>query len=457
MGGCNFLGRGRMRLFLRVLYVMLATSLAFVDRAHAESGPSIVRDAEIENIIRTFAAPIFTAAGLDVTAVHVYLVSDPRLNAFVAGGQNLFLNTGTILRSESPNQLIGVMAHETGHIAGGHLARSEEALRNATIESIVAAVVGAAAAAASGNPGAGAAAVLGGAGVGQRAFLQFSVTQEASADQAGMTFLDRTGQSARGLLQFFQILQGQELLSPVHQDPYLRTHPLTTQRIDYLREHVAHSRFSDVPDKPEWIALHLRMKAKLGAFLGAPAQVLGDYKPSDNSVSARYARAIAYYRIPDLNRAVPLIDGLIHDFPDDPYFHELKGQMLFENGRIREALPPYEQSVKLKPDEALLRLELGQVQLESNDPAQVPKALLNLKEAVRFEDRNPEAWRFLAIAYGRGDNIGMMALSLAEQGMAEEDLPMARQQAARAIKLLPPGRDRQRALDLQAEAQRTDR
>ncbi len=445
-----------LRILSRSLCILLLASLCLAAPAEAQE-VGILRDAEIEGIIRTYATPIWNVAGVDPAAVHVYIVNDPTLNSFVAGGQNLFMNSGTILRSESPNQLVGIIAHETGHIAGGHLARTDEALRNATIQSIIALVAGAAAAAASGNGGAAAAAVLGGQSVAQRSFLQFSVTQEASADQAALTYLDRTGQSARGLLQFFEILQQKELLSAARLDPYVRTHPLTQQRVEYVRNHVEHSRFSDVPDPPAWVEMHKRMKAKLMAFLTPPAQALAQIKPDDNSVAARYARAIAYYRMPDLKEALPLIDGLIRDYPKDPYFRELKGQMLFENGRVAEAVAPYDEAVKLKPDSALLRIELAQVQLETNDPALVPKALAHLNDASRFEDRNPDVWRFLAIAYGRSNNMGMMALSLAEQGIAEGDYTNARQQAARAIKLLPPGPAKQRALDIQDEAKREGR
>ena len=448
------------RILVKLLSIALVINLAFSGRARADE-INIIRDAEIENIIRTYSTPIWRAAGVDPAAVHVYIVGDPTLNSFVAGGQNLFMNSGTILRSETPNQLIGIIAHETGHISGGHLARTDEALRNATIQSIIAMVAGVAATVAARNSegagGIGTAAVLGGQGVAQASFLKFSITQEASADQAALNFLDRTQQSARGLLQFFEILQQQELLSAAHQDPWVRTHPLTSQRVDYVREHVLHSRFSDAKDPPDLLELHKRMKAKLAAFLQPPQQTLAAIKADDNSVAARYARAVAYYRIPDLKKAVPVIDSLIAEFPNDPYFHELKGQMLFENGRIAEAVAPYEQAVKLNPTNALLRMELGQVQLETNDPKLVPKALIHLTEAVRFEDRNPDAWRFLAIAYGRSDNIGMMALSLAEQGIAGGDFTQARQQAARALKLLPAGPAKQRALDIQSEAKREGR
>jgi predicted Zn-dependent protease len=434
--------------------VVLVTGLPRL--AHAERSISFIRDAEAEDIIRHWATPIFTAAGLDADNVRIYLVNDPRLNAFVAGGQNLFIHTGLLMRSESANQVIGVIAHETGHIAGGHLARTQEVLRNATIESVVAMVLGGIAGAMAGGGGAGAL-MSGGAALGQRTILSYSVQQEAAADQAGMSFLDRAGESSRGLFQFFKILQEQELLSPARQDPYLRTHPLTRDRMDAVEQHLRSSRFTDAADPPEYADQHARLKAKLGGFINPPGQTLAAYKESDGSVAARYARSIAYYRIPDLKHALPLIDGLIRQEPKNPYFHELKGQMLFENGRIQEALAPYEEAVRLDPRSALLRMELGQAQIESNDPALNKKALANLNEAVRREDRNPKAWHLLAVAYGREDNIGMSALALAEQAMAQGDKKQAIQQSIRATRLLPAGTPaRMRAEDLKEAAKRLE-
>jgi len=446
-----------MKAVLRILGcflgVLLLTCLA------ARSAPAqdlnYIRDAEIESTLRTFYTPILKAAGLDPMVVHIYLVNDARLNSFVAGGQNIFVNTGTITRSETPNQLIGIVAHETGHIAGGHLIRGEQAMHDASIESIIAMVVGAGIGAVGHNAGAGGAAVLSGESVGIRSYLAFSVAQEATADQAALNFLDKTHQSSRGLLQFFQILEGQEILSGALQSPYMRTHPLTAQRIEYVKNHVDHSPYSDVPDPPDWIELHKRMKAKLVAFLSPPGQSLQQYPESDNSVAGRYARAVAYYRVPELKKSLLLIDGLIQEEPKNPYFHELKGQMLFENGRVRDAVGPYQESVRLAPDVALLRVELAQVEIETNDEAFNRDALTQLKSSVGFENRNPDTWRFLAIAYGRTGDIGNSALALAEQAMATGDKAMARQQAQRALKLLPAGsQGRLRAEDIQLEAQR---
>lgn len=442
-----------LRILGRFLGVLLLTCL--VVRPAAAQDLNYIRDAEIESTLRTFYTPILRAAGLDPLAVHIYLVNDARLNSFVAGGQNIFINTGTITRSETPNQLVGIVAHETGHIAGGHLIRGEQAMHDASIESIIAMVVGAGVAAAGHGSGAGGAAVLSGEAVGIRSYLAFSVAQEATADQAALNFLDKTHQSSRGLLQFFQILEGQEILSGALQSPYMRTHPLTSQRVEYVKNHVDHSPYSDVPDPPDWIELHKRMKAKLVAFLSAPGQTMQQYPETDTSVSGRYARATAYYRVPELKKALVVIDSLIQDEPKNPYFHELKGQMLFENGRVRDAVGPYQELVRLAPDVALLRVELAQVEIETNDEALNRDALAQLKSSVNYENRNPDTWRFLAIAYGRTGDIGNSSLALAEQAMATGDKAMARQQAQRALKLLPAGsQGRLRAEDIQLEAQR---
>src|SRR5215470_10357788 len=414
--------------------MVLAAAIAVARPAAAAE--TIIRDTEIEADIRMMVTPIWKAAGLEPSSLHVYLVEDRRLNSFVAGGQNEFINTGLIMRAKTPNQLIGVLAHETGHISGGHLTRFQDAMRNASIEGIIAMVLGAAATVVGKGSGGGAA-MLPAQGVAQRAFLQYSVTQEAAADHAAMTFLDASGQSARGLLQFFQILQGEELLSGTREDPYLRSHPLTSQRIEYVRNHVEHSRFSDVPDTAANIELLKRIKVKLSAFISPPSSTLAAYPEKDQSVLARYARAIAYYRIPNLDKALPTIDGLIKDFPQDPYYRELKGQMLFENGRITEAVQPYEEAVRLAPAAPLLRISLAQVYVESNDPKMNKRAIAYLNDAMRSEDKETTGWHLLATAYGRDNQIGMAALALAEEGLAAGKKKDAQQQALRAKALLP--------------------
>ena len=255
----------------------LSCVLVFNAQSATARGISMLRDAEIEDTIATYAKPIFAAANLDPTAVNIHIINDPTLNAFVAGGQRLFLNSGLILATENPNQLIGVIAHETGHISGGHLARTHEALRNARVQTILAMLLGAAAAVASGKGEAAAAVIAGGTGTAQRLFLKYSRTQEAAADQAALAILDATSQSATGLLEFFEILGHQDALLTESQDPYLRSHPLTRDRVATVSAHVAQSRHSAKPDPPKFIEAHKRVKAKLFGFLYRPERTLRRY------------------------------------------------------------------------------------------------------------------------------------------------------------------------------------
>jgi predicted Zn-dependent protease len=425
-------------------------------RAHEEEAgdnPTVLRDTEIETDIHTLAAPIWRAAGLAPEDVGVYLVQDDQINSFVAGGQQIFVNSGLIERAKTPNQLIGVLAHETGHIAGGHLYRSQEAMHNASIETIIAMVLGAAAAVAGRNG----ASLLGAEGVGISSYLRFSIAQEATADHAAMNFLDRACLSARGLLQFFETLQSEEMLTGDSENQWTQTHPLTSERIDYVRDHVAQARCSDMPDRPGSAELLHRMQVKLHAFLDPPSTTLGAYPASDKSELARYARAIAYYRIPDLAKAVPEIDGLIRDFPSNPYYRELKGQMLFENGRIREAIGPYQEAIRLMPQAALLRIALAQAYVETDDPALNRRAIAYLDDAAREESREDLVWHLLAVAYGRDRQFGMAALSLAEQALADGKKTDAIQQAQRARQLLArntPGYAR--AEEIRREAKELD-
>lgn len=424
------------------LIVGLAIALAaahLVPNPAEAQGRQLIRDAEIEDIIRAYATPLFQAAGLSPQAIDVYLVKDKQLNAFVAGGQNIFIHTGLIMASADPLQLMGVIAHETGHISGGHIARRIDEFKNTNTQLIATYVLGLGAAIATGEPGLAAAILSGGQDIILKGLLSYNRSQEQAADQAAVRYLSRTRQSPRGLLEFMQTLGDQEILLASNQDPYLRTHPLTRDRIQFLEEQVRQSPYADATASPDLVRLHQRMRAKLDGFLMPVNRVLRKYGEDDNSLESRYARAIALYRRPDLAQALPLIDGLIAERPNDPYFHELKGQMLFENGRIQESLPPYETAVRLAPDSSQLTLALARAQIESNDPALLDPALTHLQATLDEEPNNPGAWRLAAIAYGRKGDTGMTALALAESALARRQVGDARQQAKRAQELLPTG------------------
>lgn len=433
------------------LALVVAAILAFSLPAAAQR-ISLIRDAETENTIREYATPIFQAAGLAAGDVEIYIVRESAINAFVAGGQKVFMNTGLIFRSESASQIIGVLAHETGHITGGHLSRIQDELKGANAIQILSMVLGAAAAVA-GKGEAGMAVIGTGATIAQSNVLSFSRAQESAADQAGLNFLERSGYSAKGMLEFFEILSGQELLSQNRQSPYVRTHPLTRERVDTVRASLQNARYAKAQVPPEFERMHKRIKAKLFAFIEQPTRTFQIYKETDNSEAARYARAVAYYRVPDLAKALPLIDGLIAEFPDDPYYREMKGQMLFENGRIQEAVASYGEAVSLLPTSALIRVGYAQAQLELDQPAMTRDAMSHLQAAVHVDRDIGLAWRLLAIAHGREGRVGEAALALAEQAMVDGRRMDAAQQATRAMRLLKEGTPGWlRAQDLKIEA-----
>jgi predicted Zn-dependent protease len=435
--------------FLAVLLlVTLSPGLAQAQRL------SFIRDAEIENTIRMYATPLFQQAGVDPDAVKIHLVNDKQINAFVAAGLNLFLNTGLIMRTEHAGQLIGVIAHECGHIAGGHLIHGVGAYETASATSLASMILGTAAAIAARNGQVASAIMMGGNDIAERNYMAFSRMQEGSADTAALTFLDNLHQSSRGFMEFMQTLSGEELLVSARQDPYVRTHPLTPDRIEEIRHHVETSPWSDVPVPPQYVEPHRRIRAKLFGFMEPPISTLNRYKEDDKSIEARYARAIAYYRMPDLAHAIPLIDQLIAERPADPYFHELKGQMLFENARVTEAIPEYQSAVKLLPDNGLLRTELGQVEVESEDASQLSEARENLKVATAREPDNADAWRLLAIAYGRGGDETMAETALAEYSLLAGQWNEAVYHAEKADHVLKRGSPAElRMQDIRAQAE----
>ncbi|RJF87008.1 M48 family peptidase [Oleomonas cavernae] len=323
---------------------------AIVPAAAQQARPSLqlIRDAEIETYIRDMAKPIFEAAGLEDDAVRIILIQDPTLNAFVAGGQNLFLYTGTLLAVSTPEQLMGVIAHETGHIAGGHLVRSTEALRNATIQQIIATVLGAVAILGGGGQ-AGAAVMMGGAQIAQRSFLQYSRTQESSADQAAVSFLDKLHITSRGLGEFLQLIERDQLRLRSNQNPYVYTHPLTPERVAALETRTNQSPYVDSAAAPKYVEMLARIQGKLRGYIDNPEVTLRRTSSKSTTVADRYARVVALYRKPDVPAFVAEIDALLASYPNDPYLLELKGQGLLENGKVAESIEPYTLAVKYAP------------------------------------------------------------------------------------------------------------
>ncbi len=407
-----------------------------------------IRDAETEALIRRLSHPLFRTAGIDPALVRVTLIQNRAINAFVSTGNRMFVHTGLIQQGESAAELAGVLAHETGHIAGGHLARLPEELRNAMIRSIGTMLLGGVAAAASGQGGALMAGALGGQAAAMGELFAFTRSQEQAADQAALTYLDRLGWSARGLERLLERLLEQELLAVGRQDPYFRTHPLSRDRLDFVREQLGRSRFADAP-MPQGIEDAFRMvRAKLDGFIDPPLTTWRRYPETDTSTPARYARAIAQFRSGRIADAVAMIDQLIAEQPSSPWLHELRGQVLFEGQRPEEAAVSYARAARLAPSEALIRLHHARVLIELGQPAQLRQAVAELDVALATERESPFAWRQMAIARGRLGEMPLADLALAEEALLQGDAFSARRLARRAEEALPAGPLRLRAQDL---------
>jgi len=429
--------RNRNLILWSAVFVFCVATLAA--RPGLAQGVSLIRDTEIENTIRVYTAPLFNVAGLDASFVRIHLVQDKRLNAFVAGGQRIFVNTGLLVRADGPGQVIGVMAHETGHITGGHLARMQDAIRNAQATSIAALVLGIPAAILAGDPGAAAAANAAGQSMAMRNLLAYTRTMERSADQAAVEYLNASQISSQGLLDFLEILQENSRLYAANLDPYLQSHPLTEDRIIFMREQVALSPYTGVTFSDQLIDMHERMRAKLIGYLDPMPQVLARYPENDNSMYSRYARSIANMRISKTDLALQIVDSMLQDAPNDPFFWELRGDILKDAGRMEGAIAAYEKAVEILPWAALIRVALAQSQLALNDPRLLPGATENLEQALRHEPWLAYAWRHLGIAYGRAGDHGNASLALAEEASRRNNVKGAIQQASRAMDRLPSG------------------
>ena len=418
-----------------------ALAPGFSSARAAEAGPRIIliRDAETETLLRDFATPLFRAAGLDAGLLRILVVRDGAINAFVTSGNRMYVHTGLLQQAATAGEIIGVMAHETGHVMHGDPAKLPEQMREAMIKAIGAMLIGAAAGIGTRQPDAGMAAALGGQSMAMRQFLSFSRAQEAGADQAGLNLLDRNRWSARGLLALFDRLKDQELLSVDRQDPYMRSHPLTRERIEFVANHVTRSPYRDNPFPPGFESGFQMVKAKLDGFLEPPTQTFRKYPPSDRSAPARYARAIAEYRSGRGADAVAGLDGLIAEARANPWILELKGQILFESGRAREAVAAYRDATRIGSEQPLIRVGLARAMVESHDPQQLRPALAELQRALDRDRDDAETWRLLGRAWGMLNDLGQANLALAEEAMINDDIPMARRFAQLAIKHLSAG------------------
>ena len=385
----------------------LALAVAVAVPAAAQGVP-VVRDAEIEALVADYARPILKAAGLQRSNIQIVLVNDSSFNAFVAG-RRLFINTGALLQAETPNEIIGVIAHEAGHIAGGHQERLREQLARAQTMMIVASLLGigaVAAGAATKNrtlAQAGTGIAAGGGEIARRGLLSYQRGEEATADRSAITYLEKTGQSAKGMLTTFERFANEALFKTSSIDPYVLSHPLPAERISALQDAAQKSPYYETKDSAALQARHDMMRAKLFGFMGDQAEIARRYPVSDNSLPARYARAISNYRFGRLGEALQAIDGLIASQPANAYFQELKGQVLMESGRAQAALPYLRKAASMVPAGTPIAVLLGHALVGAGGAANDKEAIRVLSRATQRDPDSSEGFQYLAMAY---DNVG---------------------------------------------------
>jgi predicted Zn-dependent protease len=428
--------------FARLLMLALMLAMASWQPALAQdeggSGPSVLRDSETELLFKDVSRPLIKAAGLDPNSVNVVLLNDPEINAFVATGQTVYIQSGLLMAADDVNQLQGVIAHELGHVAGGHSIRLQEGAKEATGLSLATMVLGAlAVAAGAGEAGMGIMMAGQQAAIGK--FLAFTRTQEATADQAGAKYLSASGISGKGMLAFFNKLQNQEYRLAIYsKDSYARTHPLSSERIQALEQVFKNDPAWNHPVNPALEARFERVKAKLYGFVD-PRQAVIKYPESDQSIPAHYARAYAYHLGGYPDKALSEADALLAASPHDPFFLELKGQILLEGGKPKDAIAPLREATQRSGDMPLIAAMLGHALVATEDPKNFNEAKQVLKEAVNRDNQNPFAWYQLGIIYDREGDPARAALATAERSNLENEPKLALASAQMAMKGIPQG------------------
>jgi predicted Zn-dependent protease len=414
-------------------------ALSFTALVQPAAAQSILRDAETEVLLRDMSRPIVQAAGLRPENVQIVLINDKEINAFVAGGQIVYIHSGLIQGADNANQVQGVIAHELGHITGGHIIRFNEGAKAATGIMLLSMLLGVAAmAAGAGEAGSGIMAAGQQAAMGK--FLAFSRTQESSADAAGAEYLGKAGISGKGSLEFFRKLQNMEFrLAIPQEDSYARTHPLSGERLSVLEGVYKAQASWDAKTDPALEARFQRVKAKLTGFVADPKQTLQLYPETNKTVPARYARAYAWHKSAYPDKSIGEVESLLRDNPTDPFFLELKGQVLLESGRPKEALEPLRDAVARAPDQPLISAMLGHALISTEEKTHFEEAKKVLRSAISRDNTNPFAWYQLGIVYSREGDEARAALATAERYNLEGRTRLALANAETALQGIPTG------------------
>ena len=424
-----------------------ALTLAAMATPADAQGLPLIRDTEIEKLLSDYASPVFQAAGLGSGRIKVRIVQNENFNAFVVDGRNVFIHTGTLLQAKSPNEVIGVLAHETGHITGGHMAALRARIAQDQTRALLAQILGIGLMVAGGVAGGDSGSDLGSAGQGimyggneviMRGLMAERRSQESAADQAGLQLLNATKQSGQGMLETFERFAQQEYISEAYKDAFARSHPLSTDRIARLRQLVMHSPYYNAKDRPQLQLRHDLMRAKLSGYLERPGIVFNRYPAADKSLPARYARAIARFfqgGAGGLQAALAETNALIRDRPSNPYFWELKGDLLMRSGKMRDAIPSLRQALKLAPDSSLMRVQLAAALQNENSKAATNESVKLLRRSL-VDDQNSRAFRLLANGYYKQGKRPKADAMIAQAYFQEGNLKQAQIFAKRAqIKL----------------------
>ncbi|MET0677954.1 MAG: M48 family metalloprotease [Bradyrhizobium sp.] len=425
---------------LTALTTALALAVSPVAATAQENrGPPVLRDTETEQLLREYTRPILRAAGLEKQNIQMVIINQAVFNAFVADGRRIFVNYGAILQSETPNQIIGVMAHETGHLAGGHLAKMREQMAAAQTQMIIAMLLGAGAMVAGAKGGAGNGMTNAGAAMFsapgemiRRNLLSYVRQQEENADKAGVKFLNATGQSSRGMYETFKRFTEESMFAARGADPYVQSHPMPAQRVAALEELARSSPYWDKKDDPALQLRHDMVRAKISAFMERQDTVNRRYPMSNTSLPARYARAISTYLHGDLRSALAQIDSLIQQQPNNAYFYEVRGQALLEGGKPQEAIAPLRKAAQMSNNSPLIEMMLGQALVATNNNAYTDEAIAILRAAVARETEAPLGYMQLAMAYGRKGDYAQADLASAQAAFLRGDNKTARDLASRA-------------------------
>ena len=446
--------RNRLRTPGRLCGAILALGAATALVASPAAGQSILRDAETEALLRDMSTPIVAASGLDPRNVDIVLINDGSVNAFVAGGQAVYLHSGLINTADSANEVQGVIAHELGHVVGGHVI-SDAGGKAASGISLLSLLLAAGAAAAGGGD-----AAIGVLRAGQQAamgqYLACSRGQESSADAAGAQFLSKAGITGKGSVAFFKKLQNLEFRYGFTRNAdaeFYSTHPMTGDRIATLQDTYEKDPAYNKPSDPGIEARFQRAKAKLYGYLAEPADTLRAYPEGTNTIPARYARAYAWHKDAHLDKAMVETDALLQQAPNDPYFLELKGQILLEAGKPAEALAPLRRATDLTNNQPLIATTFGHALIATEDPRNFVEAQRVLKAAVARDRENPFAWYQLGVVYAANGDMPRARLASAEQQVLSMRMAEALRSAEAAEAALPKGSpDWLRAQDIAMQA-----